>query len=189
MAKYELPPIEFLRECFSCDPAEGIVRWKRRPPAHFSSEAAWSAWNTKNEGSEGCTDSSGYIVFGVTYRGKAFRLKAHRVAFALYHDRTDFRRVDHQNHTRDDNRKGNLREATAGQNAANRRGWGRKGLPKGVSVNGSRFQATARVAGAKTAYLGTFDTPAEAHAAYCAYASLHHGEFFNPGPPRPSIFD
>lgn len=189
MAKYDLPPIGFLRECFSVDPDEGVVRWKTRPRAHFSTEQGWRRWNTKNAGCGGCLDSSGYLVFGVTDGGKSYRIKAHRIAFALYHGNTDFRRVDHENHVRSDNRKANLREATAGQNAANRRGWGRLGLPKGVSPNGARFQATARFAGQKTAYLGTFDTPLEAHAAWAAFAKARHGEFFNPGPATPTIFD
>lgn len=185
MAKYDLPPLDFLRECFSVDPEEGVVRWRERPRNHFSDLSSFSRWSRLFPGKGGCLEPAGYLIFGVSYHGKALRLKAHRVAFALYTGRQEFRKIDHKNQIRTDNRRENLREASSAQNLWNRSGWGKSGLPKGVSRNGSRFQATTRVNGGKTVYLGTFDTPAEAHQAYCDFVKPLHGEFFNPG----AVFD
>lgn len=46
---------------------------------------------------------------------------------------------------------------------------------RGVSESGPRWQANIRVDGKKK-YLGTFDTPEEAYAAYMAAKAEHHGE-------------
>jgi len=85
--------------------------------------------------------------------------------------------VDHRNRVRDDNRWDNLRAATNGQNQMNL-----GGLPKrnnklgvlGVSRNKGRFSATIRVDGVYK-HIGTFDTPALAHAAYMVEKRTLHG--------------
>ena len=85
--------------------------------------------------------------------------------------------VDHRNHNTLDNRKCNLRLCTHAQNkcntlkyATNTSGY------KGVSRNGNKWQANIKVHQVRH-YLGTFDTPEIAHAAYCAAALTLHGEF------------
>lgn len=85
---------------------------------------------------------------------------------------------DHINSDPLDNRRANLRAATAADNARNRRPNQRKSdLPKGVHRNQSgHFQAQIKVKGEKR-YLGTFATSAEAHAAYVEAARRFHGEF------------
>lgn len=30
-----VPTIEFLRECFECSAAEGVLKWRKRPRNHF----------------------------------------------------------------------------------------------------------------------------------------------------------
>lgn len=63
-----------------------------------------------------------------------------------------------------------------------------KPWPKGVFADKGRFVVRPNDEG-KRPILGRFDSPAEAHAVYCAWARAKHGEFFNPGPAKPSIFD
>jgi hypothetical protein len=61
------------------------------------------------------------------------------------------------------------------RNKASHRG---KALPKGVSrcAGTDRLRASIYI-DKKCRHLGMFDTPAEAHAAYCAAASKAFGEF------------
>ena len=78
--------------------------------------------------------------------------------------------TDHVNGVGWDNRKQNLRAVTSAINHANQihghRRW-KHDLPMGVSPHGRRFMARITING-HMKYLGTFDTPDEAHAAYVA---------------------
>lgn len=83
---------------------------------------------------------------------------------------------DGLNNTRD-----NLREVTQSQNMMNRRknklissGY------KGVYINGKKWRAALFI-NKKQKHIGTFDTPEQAHAAYCVAAKKHFGEFANEG--------
>lgn len=87
--------------------------------------------------------------------------------------------VDHINGNRADNRRSNLRFATASQNQWNR------GLQKnnksgfkGVAIHlaTGKWQAVIRYKG-KAKALGLFDNPEDAHEAYCVEANRLHGEF------------
>jgi len=85
--------------------------------------------------------------------------------------------VDHKNGDPLDNRRQNLRLCTHAQNQHN------TGLScvntsgfKGVSKRGKRWKAQIRINGKQT-YLGTYDTPEEAGAAYDAAALKVQGEF------------
>lgn len=85
--------------------------------------------------------------------------------------------VDHINGNTLDNRRANLRPATHAQNVHNR-GITRFNMSgyKGVTWNHRRWMARIEVDGLPK-YLGTFDSPAEAHAAYRVAAEKLHGEF------------
>lgn len=91
--------------------------------------------------------------------------------------------VDHINGDGLDNRRCNLRLATAAQNQMNqrRRRDNTSGF-KGVRFDRARqrWRAEIRVDG-KHIFLGRFDTPVEAHRAYCKAAALYFGEFANDG--------
>lgn len=85
--------------------------------------------------------------------------------------------VDHIDGNGLNNRRSNLRIAScaqnlwnAGKSARNTTGF------KGVSRKKEKYSAKIRVA-RKLYHLGTFDTPQDAHAAYCAAARKHFGEF------------
>lgn len=91
--------------------------------------------------------------------------------------------IDHINGRRDDNRFCNLREASGSQNAWNSKkpATNTSGY-KGVSYRKDRsktarpWMAYIRVNGRKM-HLGFYRTAEEAHAAYCAAAIKHYGEF------------
>lgn len=91
--------------------------------------------------------------------------------------------IDHINGNGLDNRRGNLRLASKSQNSKNRPLYanntsGYKGVSWAKTVK--KWRAEIRVNG-QGIYLGIFDTPEEAHAAYCEAAKKYHGEFANFG--------
>jgi hypothetical protein len=106
----------------------------------------------------------------------------HREVLGLKQD--DPRKGDHRFHRTLDNRKivdgkVNLRIATVGQNSMNSRRHrdNRSGF-KGVSFHkgSGKWQARIRKNGTQI-FLGTYETPETAYAAYCDAANTHHGEF------------
>jgi hypothetical protein len=91
--------------------------------------------------------------------------------------------VDHKNMQKLDNRSSNLRICSNAENKRNGKAYkGSASGLKGVYVHRQtkKFHAMIRVDG-KLKHLGLFKTKEEAHAAFCAAARTHHGEFFNPG--------
>jgi hypothetical protein len=85
--------------------------------------------------------------------------------------------IDHANGITSDNRLCNLRLATASQNHANsRRARNNTSGYKGVSRFRDKWRANVTKDNRKI-FLGLFDAPEAAHAAYCAAATELHGEF------------
>ena len=105
--------------------------------------------------------------------------KAHRLAWIFVHGCWPKKQIDHINGDKGDNRLVNLREASNGQNKAN------SGLSKantsgykGVSRQSYRRGWRAQIKkNGKSRYIGGYDTPEEAHAAYCIEAEKLHGQF------------
>lgn len=91
--------------------------------------------------------------------------------------------VDHRNGDTFDNRRQNLRWATATQNAQNTVAKGGKSQFKGVCADRGRWAAKI-VVGGQTVHLGTFDTQASAGVAYDNAARERHGEFARLNFPR-----
>lgn len=155
-----------LRELLDYDPAIGVFRWRlfRNSGARSGQEA-------------GTVDPKGYIrikINGVQYM-------AHRLAWLAARGTWPTGEVDHINSVKGDNRISNLRVATKNQNQHNRKINARHGVGlKGVRVRGDRYEARIAVDG-KQLRLGAFDTPEDAHAAYCAAARRYHGAFANDG--------
>ena len=175
---------EHVRSILDYDPETGVFTWKTRPASMFrdgrkSAEHEASIWNAKWAGSTAGTLQKGYCRISVHAR----RHSAHRLAWLLVHGEWPDGDVDHIDGNRLNNRIANLRLATRSQNLANARKSNRNtsGL-KGVSWNKKSQRWMAQIcADNHRLYLGLFDTPEEAHAAYLAAAHEHFGTFAHGG--------
>lgn len=170
MAKAELPSQTTLRNLFEYDPERGVLVWRPRA-------AASKTWNSRFAGKlAGGMDAQGYINIGI---GGALH-KAHRLVWVFINGAIpEGLQVDHINRDRADNRIGNLRLATPGQNRQNAklRDDNRTRL-KGVDFNRKAGNWRARIScDGRTRHLGFFSTPEEAHTAYKRAADELHGDF------------
>lgn len=123
----------------------------------------------------GSVHHSGYLH--IWFEGRHFL--AHRLAWAFVHNRWPQQQIDHINHERSDNRIGNLREASHGQNTRNSKIYrtNHSGF-RGVSWHSQSkaFVAQANFRG-RVHYLGLYKTAKQAHAAYCIFARSHYEGF------------
>jgi len=135
---------------------------------HYDPNTGEFSWiNTNKPGRHarpGWTADKGYLRIEID--GKAYR--AHRLAWLyMYGENPD--QIDHINGVKLDNRICNLRNVTRQVNAQNQRAASRNnkvGL-LGVTKMCQRYRAQVRdPINKKIFYLGTFDTPEEAHRAY-----------------------
>jgi hypothetical protein len=183
MAKRHLPDAETLRKLLRYEPETGRLYWLPRTPEMFggqsrvSPEQRCKSWNSKNAGklALGAKKQNGYLtgcLFGL-------RVLTHHVAWAIHHGSIPQDQVDHINGDKSDNRACNLRAASAGQNAMNKRRYANNTSGyKGVSFHAGTQKWTGKIMlGKRRIYLGLFDTPAKAHEAYCEASKRYHGEF------------
>lgn len=160
---------ERLREILHYDPETGLFTWcAHTTPRH----------RTTGGQIAGRRQSRGYIQ--ITIDGRCY--VAHRLAWFYITGSWPAAEIDHINGIRDDNRFVNLREATRAQNMANsRRLHSNTSGFKGVSFDKRDGRWRAYIRGnQRRHHLGSFDTPEEAHAAYCAAAAELFGEFARP---------
>ena len=155
--------LDTIKEQLDYCPTTGLFRWKVSKPRAAKGSVA------------GFACKKGYKrikVLGVTFA-------AHRLAWLFSEGIWPTEQIDHVNGVRDDNRRCNLREASAYENAQNRRSHKpTKSGFKGVSIVRAKFQARCRV-GDVVHHLGTFPTAEEAMAAYNTFAAKHHQSFHN----------
>lgn len=176
MTKQILPTPEELRQLLRYEPETGKLFWKERPREMFTRDRLHLSWNSKNAGKEAFTASNrGYRV------GRIFDVmqQGHRVVWAVYYGEWPDALVDHINGNKSDNRIDNLRAATKSENGMNR-GATRANLVglKGASWNEKYGKWESRIkAEGRAVFLGYFDTPEEAHAAYASAVTKYHGEF------------
>ena len=177
MAKRDFHTPDLLRQILRYEPESGRMYWRHRSTELFADEAQGRAWNARTANKEAFTSvaNSGYKqgkILGVVYL-------AHRVAWAMAHGVWPTGEIDHVNGNRTDNRASNLRQASRAENCRNagisvRNSSGLKGVSWDSQTG--KWRAQIRTGSSSTS-LGRFSTPEEAHAAYCAAAQKHHGEF------------
>jgi hypothetical protein len=174
-------PAEIVREFLDYSSETGKFYWKHRDVCHFVSERGWRQWNDRYPGLEaGSINPIGYRQIRI-FKKKLYM--AHRLAWVHYYGEIPEQFIDHINGDKLDNRIVNLRKASRSDNVRNRH-MSKGAIPlKGVSKlcgYDDRYRAYVFLDN-KQIHLGCFDTPEEAHAAYCAAAKKYHGEFWNPG--------
>jgi hypothetical protein len=153
-----------LREVFDYNPETGLfTRLTSRGPAK-----AGELLGAKS-------NSRGYCLIGIDYE----QYGAHRLAWLHVHGEWPKHFIDHIDGNPLNNRIANLRDVPHGTNMENQRQARRDNKATGllgVKVRmAGRFQARIQVSG-ETRYLGTFNTPEEAHQAYLAgKRQLHEG--------------
>jgi hypothetical protein len=156
---------DLVRALLDYDPETGLFRWRQNISRHRAGAVA------------GSQSTKGYME--VRYKGKFYL--AHRLAFLWMTGRWPNPMVDHINGDGADNRWCNLREASATQNAANRKlavtnKLGMKGVIAKERGGVVKYEALIKIDG-KQKHLGRFNTPQEAHAAYIKAAEQVHGDF------------
>jgi len=159
---------ERLKERLHYDPDTGIFTW--RVTLNNAVKKGFVA---------GYKRTSGYR--SIVVDGKKYF--SHRLAWLYIRGTWPAHQIDHINNVKDDNRICNLRESTHGQNQHNvgKRTDNTSGY-KGVTFCRAlkKYKAQIQI-NRKNTHLGYFVCPKEAHAAYCAAAEEHHGEFANDG--------
>lgn len=119
MAVKPLPCPTLLRLLLRYEPETGKLFWRKRPVWMFPREERQRAWNTRLAGREALTSAD---AFG--YRKGCIQsqwVKAHRVAYAIYHGYWPKGEVDHADRDCGNNRICNLRDATSTQNKINQK--------------------------------------------------------------------
>jgi hypothetical protein len=155
--------INSIRELLNYDPETGVFTWAKDRKGHARAGKI-----------AGANHGRGYrtiVVNDVEYL-------AHRLAWAMHYGSapTDMQ-IDHINGDRKDNRISNLRIASHSDNCRNSkvRKHSKTGI-KGVKKRGSKWHVRIRVQGQEI-WLGSYNTPDEARAAYNAAAEKYFGEF------------
>lgn len=153
--------LERIRSVLDYDQATGVFRWRY-----------------DRKGVRGGTIAGGIAVHGywrLHVDGKTWW--AHRLAWFYVYGEVPTLEVDHIDGNRSNNAIANLRLATRRQNQINKKMTkAPKSGYRGVRKQDQKWRADIRIAGVRK-YLGVFDTPELASAAYAKEAAKHHGEF------------
>ena len=143
------------------NPTSGVFTWKVKSGRSKEGKVA------------GYVRTDGYVSIG--YKRRAYL--AHRLVFLYMTGSLPIAEVDHINNNRQDNRFENLRQVDSKQNKENRKSANSNSKYGflGVTKNHNRYMAHL-CHNRKSLYLGTYDTPEEAHAAYLKVKrELHKG--------------
>jgi hypothetical protein len=154
-------PTAYLRKILSYNKRTGFFRWKvTLPPRGKKGRIA------------GQRDKNGRVFIGI----HGARYSAHRLAWKYVTGRWPKKEIDHKNGKQKNNWK-NLREASHAQNMRNGKKKAHSRQPyKGVKKHRNKWIARI-IYKWREIYLGLYDTPEEAYAAYCKAAKSLHKKF------------
>ncbi len=162
--RYQPLTADYLQDILHYDPETGILRWAKKTTRRVVVGAIAGSFTPE-----------GYAQVRVFYKN----YRAHRLIWFYMTGAWPAHEIDHINGHPGDNRWCNLREATRGQNSANRRMkrnyvLGYKGVWQHLTTQ--KYWATVRHNGKKT-HSGPFDVPEDAHEEYKRLASEQHGPY------------
>ncbi len=158
---------ERLREVLNYDSATGVFTW------------AVNIRRGVRAGQPAGTNAHGYIKICIDRR----RYYAHRLAWFYVHGEWPTKLIDHRLTRAAGNHLGNLREASASQNQANRpiQANNTSGA-KGVTFRADRQKWMAQITvGRRNKFLGYFNSLEEGSAAYKAAAEAAFGDYAHAG--------
>jgi len=160
-----------LKQLLHYNPDTGDFRWLERPGNP-------TGWHKSREGTVAGRVMKRRIPY-LQIRVDDRQYYAHRLAFLYMTGEWPEHYVDHIDGDGLNNRWDNLRGATNAQNQHNAKNWSTNTTGfKGVCFAKDTGKYQAQITQNKKAiYLGQYDTPEEAHAAYRGAAELLRGEF------------
>lgn len=172
-----LPPVKFLRECFTYDPKTGMLTWKKRPCNHFPAAWEWKRWNTIHAE----TQAGNKTTRQIKINNRSYY--PHRIIWKMVTGKEPTATIDHKDCNCTNNRWSNLRPATQRQQCWNTRlQKSNSSGYRGVHRHGPKWQAYITINGVRYCR-GSFDTAEEAAAAYEIVARKVHGEFYRGATP------
>lgn len=169
MFKSQYPSQQEIQNILNYNPETGIFAWKHRNDMR-------AQWNSKHAGKlAGALNTDGAVQIKIN----SILYLAHKLAWIYMYGYCPLVQVDHKDVNPGNNRISNLRLATHSENKCNRR----KTIKNKTGYKGVySYKETGRFCVAitkekKQKWLGIYDTPEEAYAAYCEAAKEYHGEF------------
>jgi hypothetical protein len=152
-----------LRELLDYDPDTGAFHWR----------VDRKGGNGQRGQIAGSPSSTGYWQIGVN----GGRFLAHRLAWLYVHGELPLNQIDHIDGIKSNNRMSNLRDITLAHNVQNQHQPARDNKTGflGVSLHrrSGKFRAVITVA-RRQLWIGQFDSPEQAHAAYLEAKRKHH---------------
>lgn len=152
----------YLKQIIDYDPVTGLFRWKVRASSRARAGSI-----------AGYKSSDGYVIIGIN----KVSYRSHRLAWLYMNGSWPDEDIDHIDGDRANNAIINLRCASKSVNAQNHASANSNSSTGllGVFPDRGRFRARIQIAG-KAKYLGPFNTPEDAHAAYVREKhKLHEG--------------
>jgi hypothetical protein len=171
----EMIPLDYVAACFDYEPEGGLLRWRARPRQHFATDRAHSTFNARYAGTVAGCFSGKAVCISLSGR----RYKAHRLVWLLVYGAMPEQEIDHKDGDPSNNRLANLRLASTSQNQMNR-GANRNNPTgvKGVCWDKKLKKWRAQIGrNGRSIYLGLYENPEAASAAYEKAAKRFAGEF------------